>query len=510
MSKFAFSVLNVGQGSGNFVEIYANDVDTVPTTTVLIDLGAEGASRSHHGPSVERVIASLKKMDDPEIACLVLSHSDTDHISMIEQLLSAFDSPNTKNPKKKVLTIKTFFYGGNYALYRKRTRKNVVDQVDWYMVLGTTPKSMSTNFSSYLRGGKPIYEDATLDFKIQILIGNAIKLTRKTRKKQKTLPLKDGVAVNTVSLVTVFESNDIQLITTGDATGITMLRANQIMGGGSGSFFYDPLMLTIPHHGSFSTAMAFTGERIRGAIQKIDQITLFARRCGAKILTVSAGNRSQFLHPSGFILNLFWKFASDVSFYEDVGAQPGSHFYTAYFKHDDGFELTTAAGDEVWPDDSDWYTVQSKVQIYSTDYFVRSNLVAVTEMTTGAPRGGKRKARFVDLMAELPTSPALPSPGSVVPLPAKKNFPPEEVGWRIDVSSNKGVAMTRIDPSDSSVAALNAIVAQAELHFGMQPLASSKKLSATPPTRLDQVPSPRVKRRSPVSSGLPRPRIRRL
>lgn len=510
-SNIKFHVLNVGQGSGNFIEIFAKDGDVVPATTVLIDLGAEGASTSHHGPSVERIVASLNSMTDAEIACLCLSHSDTDHISMIEQLLSEFSSPHDTNPTKKVLTIKTAYYGGNYGLYSKRKRENVLKLVWRYMPGDDEPLSVTTNTSTYVGKGVPLYEDSTLGFKLPLLIGNTVKAEDAEIDDSFKLPKSGAVNLNTVSLVVVFDWNTLQFITTGDATGITMLRANTVMGDGVGSFFGTPVMVTVPHHGSISTAFDFTGQGISSS-DKRDQILLFARRTGAKLLTASAGNENKFKHPSAYILDLFWRYSSTTLIaYRDTAAATDGHFYTAYFEDDDGFKLTTDDGDEQWPADGkdNWYCAQSPVQIYTTDYFPRGRQRAFTPKPKG-DASPKKKAKVEDpKMALFPASVATPSPGSLTDIPDNDDYPPAEVGWTIVGAADKTITMTRIDPDTSSLARLHAIVRRAELHYGLQSSRSSAPAGATPPppaaTPAPTRPRPRPRPGDPAG---PRPKRR--
>lgn len=512
-SNFKFHVLNVGQGSGNFVEIYANDGDTVPTTTVLIDLGSEGASKSHSGPSVEVVVAALKLMAKPEIACLCLSHSDTDHISMIEQLLTAFDKPGTKNPKKPILTIKTAIYGGNYDLFQKGKRPNVIDLVDGYIPGTTKAHGVTTNCTTYTTPSVVLYEDKVLNFKLPLLIGNTVKSPVTKSNDTSKLPLKDAVMVNTVSLIVVFEWNGVQIITTGDATGITMLRANGVMGKATGSFFTDPVMLTVPHHGSFTTAWAFTGQKIRGNDQRRAQIDLFARRCGAKVLTASAGHQSQFDHPSAYILDIFWRHSSTTDIaYRDAAAITDGHFYTAYFEKADSFQLTSSGTASAWPATgaAGFFTAQSVVQIYTTDYFDRKRLTAVEE----TPPGGtpKKRLRPEPRMAVFPASVAAPSPGTVVELPDASVFPPAEVSWAVVMDSNKSYYLERVTATTASIALRHSIIDAAEAFYanaGGAPTPSTPhRAVARVRPGADPMPLSRRPGTAPPTAGLPRPKRR--
>jgi len=515
-SRINFQVLNVGQGSGNFVEIFADETDTTPITTVLIDLGSEGASSSHHGPSLDRIVTSLNSMTNPEIACLCLSHSDTDHISMILQLLAAFDPPGTVPPTKNILTVKKAYYGGNQSLYSKRKGPNVLTKLADYMPKTVKPVPVTSNTSSYVEPKVALYEDKTLGFNLQLLIGNTTKAEDEEIDDSKKLPKTGAVNINTVSLVVVFDWNGVQFITTGDATGITMLRANGVMGTASGSFFTDPLMLTIPHHGSYATAYDFTGQGLRGIDEKTAQLKLFARRCGAKTLSASAGQVEKFKHPSAAILGIFWTYCDTQVRFTDPGAITSAHFYTAYNANEYGFQLhLPSTGATAWPalGKNWWFTLQSQVPIFTTDYFVRTQLVAYVEPAPPSPPSTEKKVKAsdIDYMGVLPSSVATPSPGWIAAMPADSKFPKhEEVGWNYALDSAKKCTITQLVPTSASRAFLHSLISNAEDVYGW-PAASEKSASRTPartttlarvmPTRLPapQRPpppgSPRIKRR---------------
>lgn len=496
-ARLEFHVLNVGQGSGNFVEIFKEDSDSVPTTTVLIDLGSERASTAHDGPSVEVVIARLYTMSSPEIACLCLSHSDTDHVSMILQLLAAFNPPGVVDPsgKKKNLTIKKAYYGGNPSLYKKRGKANILLEVDKYMPSGS-PYGMPTDTTSYKIGNDPLYRDDTLALKVMLLIGNSIKAEDEEIDDSSDLPKTGGLNLNTVSLVVVVDWNNVQFITTGDATGITMLRANGIMGKDSGSFFKDPLMITAPHHGSLTSALDFTGQGLGEFKDKLAQLDLFARRCGAKILTASAGEVSNFRHPSAYLLNIFWKYCTTEVPYSDPVALSNSHFYTAYYDSDYGFTLTTTST-KAWPGafDSRWYTLQTVVPVFTTDQYNPSSLLAWVDRSKLLP------ALY---MGVLPASVASPSPGSITPYPSKTPLPAEEVGWTIRINWAKKYSMVPIVPTSTSIALRHSAIEQAERLYGDPPRAETASGPARTGRSTPPPPPPTAPRARPVASG-PRP-----
>lgn len=412
------------------------------------------------------------------------------------------------SPTKKTLTIKTAYYGGNPSLYRKRKNANVLTKVAEYMN-GKKPQPVTSNTSTYVDNSAPLYEDSKISLKVQLLIGNTTKVSEDEIDDSSDLPKTGAVNLNTVSLVVVVDWNDVQFITTGDATGITMLRANGVMGTGSGSFFKAPLMLTIPHHGSWATAFDFTGQNLSGLDKKREQIALFARRCGAFTLTASAGNANKFRHPSAEILDIFWRFASDHVPYKDPAATvTNAHFYTAYYSVFDGFQLTTDDDTAAWPSafNSDWYTAQTVVPIFTTDQYSTNHLKAA-ERTPKVGLDKKRKIDPTPLMANIPVSVAKPSPGSVADYPSSDNpLPAAEVGWTIKINSNNQYSYSPIVPTSDSIAARHILIEHTERLYSRgnpaSPSQSGRTGTSTSPPR-----SETVRRQSPPAAG-PRPKRR--
>ena len=113
-NNIKFHVLDVGQGTGNFIETYSST--KVLTKTILIDLGSERAKKTAGVPSAKFVADQLKNMTGGAVLdTLIMSHSDSDHINLLPDLLEYFDPPGIPSiPPKPTLTIKVAYYGGNY------------------------------------------------------------------------------------------------------------------------------------------------------------------------------------------------------------------------------------------------------------------------------------------------------------------------------------------------------------------------------------------------------------
>jgi hypothetical protein len=465
-------VLNVGQGSGNFVEYFADDTDvTAATATLLFDLGAEGASSSHDGPSVEYVVTRLQAMaaadsnGEASIDLLVLSHSDMDHISMIEQLLDQFSKPGTKNPppNKPILNVSNAFYGGNSADYvKKKPKLNVLAKVKTYHPKKKAPVGFSNDITNLNKVKTNEFYSAN-GIKVAAIIVNVIS-TRSRRSKYKTnqLPVKGAIQLNSVSLVARLSFDARQYVITGDATGITMNAANMVMKSINTKkpYFDNTVMMTVPHHGSITTAKKTSWANV----------TEFAERIGAKSVTVSAAG--SFNHPSGYLLSKFWPVTSGSQLYQDPN-NLGYHFYVAYYTDNDGFELVKHDDTVIdWPE-NDWdgfYTCKTPVNLYTTQYYVPQFVDAL-----GMPPRPKKKRRpapppdpDIDRMAVFPLNTNVPiDEGTLSDPPTGLNVPKAERGWTYTTTA--GLSASTLVPLNITgplLAMRQRIIAETEKLYG--------------------------------------------
>ena len=204
-SKIAVTMLDVGQGSGTFVEIYTG---TKITATALLDLGSERAKDEAGGPSVDYLVKQLTSMTKPRIDFFSLSHSDSDHINLVQDLLAFFDPPGTKKPKKPILEIGSVIYGGPRVLYAKHSGTNVLTSIEAYQPKGTTkPQPLPSNNSSFY-GTAPMF--AKDEVEIRLLVGNHVSSEPRTvRKKIGDKQWRtDSYSLNTYSLIFVVAFDD--------------------------------------------------------------------------------------------------------------------------------------------------------------------------------------------------------------------------------------------------------------------------------------------------------------
>jgi hypothetical protein len=234
-----YQVLDVGQGLGNFVEIY--DTTGKLTSTILLDLGSSREAELAGGPSVAYIVAKLKEMDQPTIDTVFLSHSDKDHTNLVPDLLRSFYPVGTDGQDQKdTLQINVIRYGGDSAKYRRAVtdddkvpEPNILNLAEAYgpLVGGVREpniEAFSAGESSFVSGAasKPFRTVDEVD--IYIIIANAgeTELFKSGRKRSLA---QDDYAVNTNSLLVVVSFAGQQFVSTGDATAMTMAQANTVL-----------------------------------------------------------------------------------------------------------------------------------------------------------------------------------------------------------------------------------------------------------------------------------------
>jgi len=413
-----FTVLDVGQGTGNFIETFSTktpSLATAPVKTFLIDLGSERQRKEAGGPAANFVVNQLNLMKSRELDCVILSHSDSDHINLLEMVLAAFDPPGTINPTKPILTVQASYYGGDYALYSKRG-KNILVRLAQYSL--THPQSFPTGKSSFgVASPKPFRTVDGVD--LYLMIGNAPKSAGGAAKKAAV----DSFAINTKSLVVVV-SWGIQYIATGDATGVTLAWCNKYVTDTiKKNFLPSVVMLTMPHHGSATTTFNITGTSGgRDDAAAVKNVQTFVAKTAPASVTASAERVRTFKHPSAFLLQFFWGVIQSGD-YTDPTLTGGQHYYTAYFTTGDGYKVNDGGTVQPFPRSDWWYTLQTAKDIFTNLYFD-------PEMVPDAK--GHRTAR-------LP-----PNPGNIVPSPSTTPYPPLGVAWIYSTPEGQTTTVDRL------------------------------------------------------------------
>lgn len=299
MIRVDFHVLEVGQGSMNFVEVFKDDTFV---TTFLLDSGSGATATefpgSATGPSVsvQYVVGRLYELDEPSISALVLSHSDADHTNRLPEILAHFNGPRTAMPDAdlKTLTIDGVFFSGDRSKYVVKGTGNVMDLLHPYLNddpnLGFDEKTFGCNVSC-VNGTDPTKWEVCWPATYEVAGKKKVRPTRESVGKSVRLLMlaanttagnhsgpykrrRGATNVNMLSLVTVVQlltpAGPIHFIAMGDATADTMAKCNVRFdeyfgadsGSGSGSGSGDgnddtPRMttfhVTAPHHGSDRT-----------------------------------------------------------------------------------------------------------------------------------------------------------------------------------------------------------------------------------------------------------------
>jgi hypothetical protein len=367
-------VYDVGQGACNFIEIYDSADHSKPSHTILIDLG----SVLEHDAAkdvVKQITTTLKRMTTPTIDTVILTHSDVDHINYIKPLLDNFLPQQSTDPGT-ILGINRVYYGGAYKNYKKGRKKNSLTATKPYIVgnsktdiIGVGPdqegwdtkNNVWKQFRSVGGVGLTMLAGNTTTASVDIFTG------KKVRKPN------TGYLRNMVSVVVILSFAGVDIVVTGDATGLTMARCNQTLaksGALSATF-----MATLPHHGSEDTSFNLLNLETPTIVAPLlaeKNVQSFVDNVGAETITASAERHKTYHHPSAHLMSFFWTKVSSTLYYPDPALTPNSrHFYTAYFSKNQFDADPDNSGDvEDWPPSYNWYTAQTSANVFTTMYFL--------------------------------------------------------------------------------------------------------------------------------------------
>ena len=391
-TKIVVVQLDVGQGNSTFVEIYRNTKKNPDNlvATALFDLGSERAKREAGDPSVEYIVNKLNSMTKPKIDFCSLSHSDSDHINLVQRLLSYFDPPNTTDPQKPILEVGKVVFGGPRRKFAKRNDPNVIDELERYQT-GKTPKPgpLSANSCSFIRN-TPMFKINEVEF--FLLIGNHARGKDQNfdeHIKQNRWRM-DSYSLNTYSLIFVVVYAGWQYVITGDATAATISEANYLIKKYNVTFA-NVAVLNMPHHASETTTFSLTGRGSRHLKNK--QVPTVAKgvietfSSNIKPMTIhsSAEQVGHFRHPSAYAMSYFWDHTSKNDWYADPVLEGNLHFYNAYFEKEDGYSIMLESNSEKLNDlllSNNWYTFATNYGVFTSLYYVEEQLYSPGENKT--------------------------------------------------------------------------------------------------------------------------------
>ncbi|MFH8754326.1 hypothetical protein [Streptomyces atroolivaceus] len=428
MSTVEITVLPVGQGTGTLIQRFEG-VSDKPLSTVLVDLGSALWKPQQTGfESAKFVEGQLRKMENPTLNAVFLSHGDVDHTNLITSLLKKFSPPCANKAATDTLTVRNVYHGGRHGEYRAKNRSNCLDELDNYRSNGVNsivspPFGPSTGDLVV-----PIYQDAAT--KIYIIAGNVIAST--TRVGANSIfglkPIKKHYASNTTSLVllvalTENPDNQQHFVLTGDTTAFGLAHCNDKLA-------LSPLppspvaTVTLPHHGSKATTYDLLGAQSNDPGDLAEEnIRAFVARLRPQSLAVSAGEVTPYKHPAARAIKDFGAFLRLSDFDDSTLRGAGQHFFTSYFQRNE-LEVWHKEPDK-WPATAGWKTVQTDMAVYTTDYFKGDP--ATTEALVVNPSSGQVKP------------PPPPSP------PPYDRETPRCCGWTFQVRDGKCKVLKVLD-----------------------------------------------------------------
>ncbi|NUR31147.1 MAG: hypothetical protein HOV83_35770 [Catenulispora sp.] len=383
--------LDVGQGTGVLAALYSADPEThAPDHLILMDLGSEQAKREAGVPTVEYVKRVLNRMAQPTLDAVFLSHSDSDHVNLISDLMLQFTPyEKGKHEGRGTLRIRWAMYGGDWSKYKKGSDDNVLEVLTSFMLSNASRDNWVPVQPSYVtsyrqKGVGPSRQVGFVD--LRLLVGNAAN-TESGLPDDETLLVKDAYSINTMSLVIVLEAFGTQFVMTGDATGATMrFAAERISIAHDHGHLKNVFAVTAPHHGSLKTALAL-GKAGKGE-DATRVVARFIRRLAADSVEVSAGIRKGFNHPSAELLRMFAERLQPEAPPIWIGEEgyKNRHFYTAYFTKQQATAKTSKKDKTLeWPSTAGWRTVQSNVSLFTSVYYSRDHLKDAKKLWPPSP-----------------------------------------------------------------------------------------------------------------------------
>ncbi|HSQ41730.1 MAG TPA: hypothetical protein VLM37_05570 [Fibrobacteraceae bacterium] len=332
-------VLNVGQGMGNFVEIYGNGVGNPPTKTFLYDFGSEKGFSRYGVKSVDFVMGRLKTMATPKLDLIIFSHGDKDHWNLFTKFILRCNT----DPVLKNLQYGQVYFGGSKDQYD--FAKGTYNILSILQAKGAKVGSGFEFHGSNFKGSAP-WSGVNLDgLYVRLLLANVDNGAYKNVFTGNIIFSNK----NSVSAVVVCEYAGVRFLFPGDATGETFHSINAwIVAQKIEKQVDNTFMLVLPHHGSKVTLSYGKPDPYLDARN-------FAAFCKANSITASADFRKGFNHPDLSVINLFAPGGSG-SYTPPVGeAAHPKHLLTAY-------------------DLNNWYTYNTLSNIYTTAYSTSSRV----------------------------------------------------------------------------------------------------------------------------------------
>ncbi len=286
-------VLKVGQGMGNFIQVYGNGLDKAPTNSMIFDLGSEKGKSRFTPIAISTIIHNLLKMDPPrKLDMIVFSHGDKDHWNIFKDLI-------IKCTKEiAFLQYGKVYYGGTKDQYDSNIsgkRYNILEDLEQRgaNVQNQFLNAYTSFYTKLIDDTWPVLANLN-GFKVRLLmsnVDNGIVLNDKGTENEFTNK-------NSVSAVLICEYAGKRFIFSGDATGLTVNMINELIKTQKiEDQVNNTFMLVTPHHGSAVT--------LKYGKDPFAPAKTFAAYCGANCISASADFRVGFNHPDLEVLEIF-------------------------------------------------------------------------------------------------------------------------------------------------------------------------------------------------------------
>jgi len=306
IGKVVVNVVDVGQGQCTFVEVYDDTATLIHT--LLFDCGSDKQSANTQ-TNLRYIADTVSAMAVPTFDLVVFSHSDTDHISLMYDLLQKC----SKKPR-----IKEVHYGGLRANYTKHgfnilnclVTQNYCNKEDVEKFL-----TNDTDYSSVL--GEYNYvlwksNTGVNDVKVRLIAANVLSSDPDWDSDDGDFETKTAEAKNRVSAVCGLYFVGASYVICGDATNITMAAIGNYFKGTT--VFDNNRMITLPHHGSRATGLAVASGKEANETA-VGVVRTFAALMKSHLLTASAYEKHR--HPSLELIRYFIPYTEQVPFLQD-------------------------------------------------------------------------------------------------------------------------------------------------------------------------------------------------
>ena len=321
--KVVVNVMDVGQGQGNFVEVYDG---TTLTNTLLFDLGSAKASRTAGTESINYIAGKVASMTHPMIDFISLSHKDRDHRNLVTRLIDAIE--DLVGTDTGAFSIGEVRFGGNREWYPDRLFK----RLEKYCLNVLNLPLRHTGYNKLTSQWTAIWSEN--DVSVYIALANVptegvttLSTTSNPKKRRRV----DSELANCVSILSNIKWNQNEFLINGDATFTTFQEFNKTFK--NGDFPYTK-MVTLPHHGSRKTTFGLSSSTATALGPSVTTVTNFAKRISGKTVTASAEIYGRYHHPSYDVMTYFNRFADSTTtrvwYYDPSLANNNRHYLTAY------------------------------------------------------------------------------------------------------------------------------------------------------------------------------------